>query len=115
VGHLVADRARRVPRLLATGLGVLTAILLLVFSLDTPPLTIGFLVHNIPTVMVLTAVAVAWRWQRVGAASYVALGLVAAAFFSVWRNPAALVVVVPLLVSGVLCWIGAGGAKRQGG
>ena len=81
-----SSECRRVARLLAAGLGVLTALLLLLFSLDTPLLTVGFMGHNIPTALVLASTAVAWRWQRVGAASYVVLGLVAAVFFSVWRT-----------------------------
>jgi hypothetical protein len=32
-------------------------------------------VHLIPTYLVLIALAVAWRWQQVGAAIFIALGL----------------------------------------
>ena len=66
-----------VPR----GLGIAFAVFISLFALDVfgegygfPDVVVAFLIHLVPTYLVLIALAIAWRWEWVGAAVLWALG-----------------------------------------
>ena len=62
----------------------------------------GFLIHNIPTGIVLIVLAIAWRWEWIGAIVFIGLG--ALFLVSVWGQfPWAVVFISgPLFLVGVL-------------
>jgi len=41
---------------------------------------VGFVIHLMPTWLILGALALAWRWERLGGVVFIALGV----FFLVW-------------------------------
>ena len=63
----------RVVRWIARIAGIALAVWLGVFSLDSKSVA-EFLVHNIPSVVVLAAVVVGWRWPGWGAVVFAVLG-----------------------------------------
>lgn len=67
-----------VPRILA----ILFALFVSLFAFDVfgpgqslGEMLLGFLIHLIPTYLIVIALIVAWRWERVGAILFVGLGL----------------------------------------
>jgi hypothetical protein len=94
------------PRFLA-----ISAILfMLMFSLDvfegpsTPcEMITGFLVHNIPTFMLLAALIIAWKSERIGGLILIllffGLGII---FKSYTSNPASLIILFPVLLAGIM-------------
>jgi hypothetical protein len=64
---------------------------------------LAFLIHLIPTGIILIVLAISWRWEWVGGILFIALGT--AYIVTTWerfRWPAYLVISGPLLVIGVL-------------
>jgi hypothetical protein len=62
-------------------LGILFALFISLFALDVFGVGYGFwetilalLIHLIPVYLILIALAIAWRWERVGSILFVALG-----------------------------------------
>lgn len=90
------------PRVLALGLAVFVGL----FALDMfsgeyslGEALLGFIIHLTPTWLILLALAVAWRWERLGAGLFLALSALALAYFGAdvaWLLP------VPLAVIGLL-------------
>jgi hypothetical protein len=75
-------RVNRVMFWLPRVLGVLFALFISLFALDVFGQGYGFwgtllalLIHLLPTYLVLLALALAWRWEGVGALLFMALGL----------------------------------------
>lgn len=69
-------------------LGILFSVFLGLFSLDVfqiqaPPLQllVGFLMHNIPALIVLLATLVAWKWERLGGLLFLVIAIAAYFFF----------------------------------
>lgn len=91
-------------------LGILLAVFLSLFALDvfgggySPLQTIGaLLLHLVPTFLVLVALAVAWRWEWIGAVLFGALAVLY--LFMTWgRFPLGVYVSVsgPLALTGFL-------------
>jgi hypothetical protein len=91
-------------------LGVLMAIFISLFALDVFDggysfwRAVGaFLVHLLPTYLVIIALVLAWRWEWIGAMVFIGLGV----FYVVWgwgRFPLAAYFAIsgPLVVIGVL-------------
>jgi len=92
------------------GLVILEAIFISLFALDVFGEGYDFLtllqalaMHLLPTAVVLVALAIAWRWERVGGILFIALG--AYYILSLGRNlawTASLIVAGPLLLAGLL-------------
>lgn len=62
-------------------LGILFALFISLFALDVFGVGYGFwetilalLIHLVPVYLILVALAIAWRWERVGSILFVALG-----------------------------------------
>lgn len=91
--------------------GILGILFLSLFSLDVyergVPLTgiiIGFLIHNIPSFVLIIVLVVAWKHQRIGGYLFLAISL--APFFllsnPVWVNA---ILCAPFLITGVLFFL----------
>jgi hypothetical protein len=104
-------------------LGILAAAFISLFALDAFTqgysaweAVLAFLIHLVPTYLVVIALVLAWRWERVGAALFIGLG----ASYVIWAWGrfdliAYLVVSGPLVVTGVLfllAWMYAGRRYR---
>ena len=65
--------------------GIALAVWLGVFSLDSKSVP-EFLIHNIPSVIVLAAVVVGWRWPGLGALAFAVLTVPTFTFFHTYRR-----------------------------
>jgi hypothetical protein len=94
------------PRVLA----ILATLFLMMFSFDvfdgSEPLSrelLGFLIHNIPVLILTAILVVAWKWEIVGGILFIIAAIAASIFFrSFSGNPASLIVLAPFFVTGVL-------------
>jgi hypothetical protein len=62
---------------------------------------LGFVIHLTPTWLILAALVIAWRWERLGGIVFLAL----AVFFLFWYGPnwgIALILTLPLVAVGLL-------------
>lgn len=72
------------PRILGLLFGAFLALFALdVFSMEDEPLRLllGFLVHTIPTWIILLATIIAWKWERLGGFLFFFIAVVALFFF----------------------------------
>ncbi|MBC8494609.1 hypothetical protein H8D36_00480 [archaeon] len=92
-----------IPRIL----GIIFAVFISLFAFDTfidgfTWITFaGFLIHLIPTYLLIIALVIAWKWNLIGGIIYLALG----AFYMVIANAnpiAFLIIGVPVIVTGGL-------------
>ena len=99
---------------------ILAILFISMFSLDvfTPGLTIwqqlgGFLIHNIPSFVILVILIIAWKWEFTGGITFIILGLVFYLLvfllnhyrnqFSVGRSLVnAAMIAVPIIIVGIL-------------
>ncbi|MCC7504384.1 MAG: hypothetical protein IT259_03740 [Saprospiraceae bacterium] len=94
------------PRLLA----VAFALFLSVFALDawdgksTFLHQLGaFLIHLIPSAVILGALYVAWKWRIIGGLLFMVIGMVFTVYFGAWRETELfLMLALPLFVAGVM-------------
>lgn len=92
------------PRVLALLAATFVGLFALdVFSEGYPPgeAILGFIIHLTPTWLILAALVVAWRWERLGGVAFLAL----AAGFLFWFGPnwsAVLLLTLPTAVIGLL-------------
>jgi hypothetical protein len=95
-----------VPRILT----ILAILFMTMFSFDVFGGTesfgiklLGFLVHNIPVLILVGILIIAWKWELAGGALFILASLCGAVFFhSFSGNPASLVVIAPFLFAGLL-------------
>jgi hypothetical protein len=95
-----------VPRILT----ILAIIFMLMFSFDSfggdEPLSkkiLGFLVHNIPVLILIVVLIVAWKNELVGGLIFIAAFIAGTIFYrSFTGNPGSLVVILPFLITGIL-------------
>jgi hypothetical protein len=81
--------------------GVAVALFIGVFALDAiGEGTIAFLFHLAPSILLLLAAALAWRWEWIGAAVFTGLGLAYGATAPRWDW--VLVIAGPLVLAGLL-------------
>ncbi|MGC9523249.1 MAG: DUF7670 domain-containing protein [Anaerolineae bacterium] len=85
--------------------GILFAIFISIFALDVFSEGYGFwetlvalFMHLVPTLLVVIALIVAWRWEGIGAALFIALGVA----YLVMSRIESWVISGPLLVIGAL-------------
>jgi hypothetical protein len=119
MNHTIGPVLHWSPRLL----GFLFAAFLSVFALDElgepgPAWRsiVLFLIHLIPSALVLAALALAWRWERAGGIAFLALGagyLALASGRFPWLNQ--VILSGPLLLAGVLFEIDAWYARGRKG
>ena len=95
-----------IPRILA----ILSILFMTIFSLDAfdgnesfGMKMLGFLMHNIPVLIILVILLIAWRWEFAGGILFI-LAFVAGTivFHSFIGNPASLIVITPFLITGIL-------------
>lgn len=94
------------PRILA----ILFTVFLAVFSLDVFDsgysfweTVAAFIIHNIPSFLLIAAAFIAWRHEKIGGVIFIALGIIATAFFHTTNNIASfLAVSLPFFVIGIL-------------
>ncbi len=74
------------PRLIC----ILNIVFISLFALDAfdPDLTIwqqigGFLIHMIPSFILLAALLIAWKWEKVGGIIFIIIGLILSSFLFV--------------------------------
>ena len=91
-------------------LAILSILILMIFSLDVfegedslmKKLT-GFLVHNIPALILIIALILSWRYEVAGGllfiVSFIGLGIF---FKSFSGNYSSLILITPLLITGIL-------------
>ena len=95
-----------IPRLLT----ILAILFMLMFSLDVfggndsvGKKLVGFVVHNIPVMILAVILIIAWKRELIGGVLLVAASIAGAIFFhSFTGNPASLIVISPFLITGIL-------------
>lgn len=83
---------------------------MLMFSLDsfsgdasTAKQLLGFLINNIPVLVLIVILIVAWKSELIGGLLFIVAFIAGSVFFrSFSGNPASLVVIVPFLITGLL-------------
>jgi len=64
---------------------------------------IGFLAHNIPALILLVVLLIAWKWELAGGLLFILASFAGSLFFhSFSGNPGSLVVLAPFVLAGLL-------------
>jgi prepilin signal peptidase PulO-like enzyme (type II secretory pathway) len=64
---------------------------------------IGFLIHNIPVLILVAVLIIAWRWEMAGGVLFILASISGTVFFhSFSGNPGSLIVIAPFLLAGLL-------------
>ncbi|MGC9968199.1 MAG: hypothetical protein ABSC29_00485 [Minisyncoccia bacterium] len=100
----------KVRSLLPRTLAILFALFLAIFSLDVFGEGYGFwgtvaafIIHNIPSLLIIGATAVAWRHKKTGGVIFIALGIAATFFYHTAGAIASFAAIsLPFFVIGVL-------------
>lgn len=86
-------------------MSILFALFISIFALDVfsegysvGETIVALFMHLIPTFIVVIALLIAWRWERIGAALFIALAI----FFLVMSEGEGWIIAGPLLLLGVL-------------
>lgn len=94
---------RWIPRIL----GMLYAVFICLFSFDVFDQQAGFLtilgaflIHNIPTLILIAILVLAWKWSWVGGISYIALGIIYILLFL--NDEIHPVIYLPVFITGIL-------------
>jgi hypothetical protein len=95
-----------VPRILA----ILAILFMTMFSFDAfsgneslGMKLIGFLMHNIPVLILAVILITAWKWELAGGVLFILASIAGVVFFhSFSGNPASLIVISPFLLTGLL-------------
>jgi hypothetical protein len=94
------------PRILT----ILAILFIMMFSLDVfggdQPLgkqLLGFLIHNIPALILTAILLVAWRWEVIGGVIFIIASIAGSIiFFTHSGKTGSIIVMVPFLIVGVL-------------
>ncbi len=95
-----------IPRILT----ILSILFLTMFSLDSfggnetfSAKMLGFLIHNIPVLILIAILIIAWKWEIAGGILFILASLAGFIYFhSFSGNPGSLVVIAPFLIVGIL-------------
>lgn len=102
------------PRVLA----ILFILFLMLFSLDVfdaasgpREIALGLLIHNIPTLILLMALIISWKYEIVGGIAFILAGLLYIVFMKTgnqfeWMILSFLMIAVPAFLIGILFLIG---------
>ena len=64
---------------------------------------LGFLVHNIPVLILVAVLIIAWKWEMAGGFLFILASISGTVFFhSFSGNPGSLIVIAPFLIIGIL-------------
>jgi hypothetical protein len=110
---MTRDRRAQWLRWMPRILGLLFAVFISLFALDAfgtgDPLrqqVVGFLIHMVPTALVVGTVVVGWRWPLMGGVLCLGLGLLYVAIAWGSASWAAYAVIVgPIWITGVLFFV----------
>lgn len=92
------------PRILA----ILAILFMMIFSLDcfegeAKKVLICLAMHNIPAFIIIIVLVIAWKYELIGGVLFVAIFFAGSIFFNAFgENPAAFIVMVPFLLTGIL-------------
>ena len=94
------------PRVLA----ICAILFMLMFSLDVfegpssaGEMIKGFLIHNIPTIILLISLIIAWKSEKIGGLILILLFFALGIFFKAFTsNPASLIILIPVLLTGIM-------------
>jgi hypothetical protein len=95
-----------IPRVLA----IVSILFMGMFSLDVfggdesfGMKMLGFLIHNIPVLIVTAILVIAWKWESAGGILFIVAFLTGTFFFhSFSGNPGSIIVIAPFLIIGIL-------------
>jgi len=95
-----------IPRVLT----IISIIFMMMFSLDVfngnEPFSrkiLGFLMHNIPVLILTSVLIVAWKWEVVGGILFILASIAGTLYYhSFSGNPGSLIVIGPFLLTGIL-------------
>ena len=95
-----------IPRILT----ILSILFMTMFSLDAfggnesfGAKMLGFLIHNIPVLILIAILIIAWKWEVEGGALFIIASIVGFIYFhSFSGNPGSLIVIAPFLIVGIL-------------
>lgn len=95
-----------VPRILT----ILSILFMMMFSFDVfggnEPFSrklLGFLMHNIPVLILIAILIVAWKWEVIGGAVLIVASIAGCIFFRTFSgNPGSLIVMLPFFITGIL-------------
>ncbi len=115
------------PRILC----ILAILFISLFSLDSFSSeltfwqnTTAFLMHNIPSFVLLAVLIVAWKWENIGGIILIIVGVVLCVFlfnlnynqrhFTLWQSIInVLILCLPLVLAGILFIISRGAKKKE--
>jgi hypothetical protein len=91
-------------------LGILAIAFMTLFSLDCfeegnllGDQLLCFLMHNIPSLIILGILLIAWKWERIGGILFLAAALSGMIFFNVFNgNWGAMIIMTPFVITGIL-------------
>ena len=95
-----------IPRVLT----ILSILFMTMFSFDvfggdesSGAKMLGFLIHNIPVLILIAILIIAWKWEVAGGALFIVASITGMFFFHSFRgNPASLIVISPFLITGIM-------------
>ena len=95
-----------IPRILT----IFAILFMLMFSFDVFEADVpfgekiqGFFLHNIPVLVLLFVLLIAWRWEITGGILFIAAFTAGCIFFDSFSgNPASLLVITPFFITGIL-------------
>lgn len=91
-------------------LGILAIAFMMLFSLDCfeegnllGDQLLCFLMHNIPSLIIIGILLVAWKWEKIGGILFLAAALAGMIFFNAFSgNWGAMIIMAPFAVTGAL-------------
>jgi hypothetical protein len=64
---------------------------------------LGFLMHNIPVLIMIVVLIIAWKWELAGGILFIVASISGTVFFhSFSGNPGSLIVIAPFFLTGIL-------------
>jgi hypothetical protein len=95
-----------IPRALA----IVSILFMAMFSLDAfdgndsfKMKMLGFLIHNIPVLIVTAILVIAWKWEGTGGILFILAFIAGTIFFhSFTGNPGSIIVIAPFFIIGIL-------------
>lgn len=93
------------PKLIAEILAIIYTLFISMFAFDIPIFSLGFLIHLIPSLILLTSSILAWFKPRTGAIIFAILGITTIIFFKTYEIIWSLITItlIPILI-GILFW-----------
>jgi len=88
-----------IPRVLA----ILFTIFITLFAFDESFLSVGFLMHLIPTLILILITVISWKFELVGGIIFVILGIIWTFFYSTFESMSTFFLIsLPIILIGFL-------------